>query len=78
MSDTFSIDTILSKLTASVDYVVNLLKDPAFWPQFITILVVFLIARWLVSPLFNRFLDYMVKLTSRAVSFRRLWMLFGI
>jgi len=73
MSQPLNPDAILKQLTEFAQYVQTVLKDPAFWPQFITIVVVFAIARWLVSPLIHRFLDLMMKYTQRVPSFRRLW-----
>lgn len=73
MAQPLNIDTILKQLTEFFQYVQTVLKDPTFWPQFITIIVVFAIARWLVSPLIDRFLDLMMKYTQRVPSFRRLW-----
>ncbi len=32
-------------------------QDPAFWPQFVTILAVFVLARWLIAPLLHRLVD---------------------
>ena len=73
MSQTFNIDELIPKLTAFADDSLNLLKDPTFWPQFITILVVFVIAKWLIHPLIHRLLDYFMEHTQRVLSFRRLW-----
>ena len=73
MSDALNLDTIYQETTEVATSVQTVLKDPAFWPQFITIVVVFGIARWLVAPLINRFLDLMMKYTQRVTHFRRLW-----
>lgn len=73
MSQPFNLDTLINQATAFSEKMLALLKDPTFWPQFITILVVFVLARWLISPLINRFVDYMLKYTQRVVSFRLLW-----
>ena len=73
MPQSFNIDTIITQLIALYEQFLMLLQDPTFWPQFITILVIFIVSRWLISPLINRFLDVMMKHTSRVNSFRRLW-----
>jgi small-conductance mechanosensitive channel len=73
MSDALNLDAIYQETTEVATWVQTVLKDPAFWPQFITIVVVFGIARWLVAPLINRFLDLMMKYTQRVTHFRRLW-----
>lgn len=73
MSQPLNLDAILEQLKEVALQVQSVLKDPTFWPQFITIIVVFAIARWLVSPLIHRFLDLMMRYTQRAPNFRRLW-----
>jgi len=73
MSDALNLDAIYQETTEVATSVQTVLKDPAFWPQFITIVVVFGIARWLVAPVINRFLDLMMKYTQRVTHFRRLW-----
>lgn len=65
--------TVVTKITQFAHHMENLVKDPTFWPQFVTIIVVFILARWLISPLIHRFLDLMMKHTQRVISFRRLW-----
>lgn len=72
MSETFNLDVLIKHSTDFAEHIQSLLKDPAFWPQFITILVVFGIARWLVSPLFHRFLNFARKYTQRVYSLKRL------
>ena len=73
MPDSFNIDALSAKISDFSLQILALLKDPSFWPQFITILVIFIISRWLISPLINRFLDFMMKYTQRVPSFRKLW-----
>ncbi|MGB5275874.1 MAG: mechanosensitive ion channel domain-containing protein [Gammaproteobacteria bacterium] len=73
MSETFNLDALLKQLTDIALQVQAVLKDPTFWPQFVIIIVVFAIARWLLTPLIHRFLDLMMKYTQRAPHFRRLW-----
>lgn len=73
MSEIFNLDVLIKYSSDLAEHLQELLKEPAFWPQFITILVVFVIARWLLSPLINRFLAYMMKYTQRVHSFSRLW-----
>lgn len=73
MSQPFDLETILKQLMDFAQYLQTVFKDPTFWPQFITILAVFGIARWLVAPLIDRFLDLMMKYTQRVPKFRRLW-----
>ena len=73
MSQSYNLDTLITKAAEFADQMQALLKDPTFWPQFITILVVFVIARWLISPLIHRVLDYLLKYTRRVASFRLLW-----
>ncbi len=72
MSEQFNLDALIKYSSDFTDHIQSLLKEPAFWPQFITILVVFVIARWLVSPLFHRLLDYLKKYTLRVISLTRL------
>ena len=73
MPQSFNIDAIIAQLIALYERILLLLQDPTFWPQFITILVIFIVSRWLISPLIDRFLNVMMKHTSRVYSFRRLW-----
>jgi small-conductance mechanosensitive channel len=73
MSQIFNLEILILKVSEFADQMQALVKDPTFWPQFITILVVFVIARWLISPLMHRFLDFMMKYTQRVVSFSLLW-----
>lgn len=73
MSQSLNFDGLLAQMSEFAQYVQTVLKDPTFWPQFVTILVVFVIARWLVAPLIHRFLDMMMKHTQRVAKFRRLW-----
>lgn len=72
MGETFNLDTLIKYSSDFVEHMQSLLKDPAFWPQFLTILVVFGIARWLVSPLIHRFLNYLNKYSQRVYSLQRL------
>ena len=69
----FNPDTLLARVTELVDKTEALLKDPTFWPQFISILLVFVIARWLISPMIHRLLDKLMQHTQRVGSFRALW-----
>lgn len=73
MSQTIDLDTLTKQTVDSAQYIESVLKDPTFWPQFVTILVVFGIARWAVAPLIHRFLDLMLKYTQRVPKFKRLW-----
>jgi len=73
MPETLNLDAIGSWIAQSIEHVLALLRDPAFWPQFLTILVVFVIARWLIAPPVNRLLDYLAQKTLRVQSFSRLW-----
>ena len=73
MSQSLNFDGLRAQMVEFAQYVQTVLKDLTFWPQFITILVVFVIARWLMSPLIHRFLDLMMKHTQRVAKFRRLW-----
>jgi len=73
MSLTLNPDALMKQLIDFAQYLQTVLKDPTFWPQFVTILVVFIIARWAVAPLIHRFLDLMLKYTQRVPKFRRLW-----
>jgi small-conductance mechanosensitive channel len=73
MSQSFNLDYIVTKSMALAGKIQMLLQDSAFWSQFLTILIVFVIARWLFSPLLHKFLDYMMRYTQRVHSFRRLW-----
>ncbi len=72
MSEKFNLDVLIKYSNDLAEHIQSLLKEPAFWPQFITILVVFGIARWIVSPLFHRFLNFMKKYTQRVYSLQRL------
>ncbi len=73
MAVSLDLDSLTTEGIAFFEKMLNLLKNPAFWPQFITILVVFGIARWLLAPLINRMLDSMMQYTQRVLSFRHLW-----
>lgn len=66
-------DTLITKIVQFSAHMQDLVRDPTFWPQFVTIIVVFILARWLISPLMHRFLDRMMIYTQRVISFRRLW-----
>jgi small-conductance mechanosensitive channel len=72
MSEKFNLDVLIKYSNDLAEHIQSLLKEPAFWPQFITILVVFGIARWIVSPLFHRFLNFMKKYSQRVYSLQRL------
>lgn len=72
MAVSLDLDSLTTEGIAFFEKMLNLLKNPAFWPQFITILVVFGIARWLLAPLINRMLDSMMQYTQRVLSFRHL------
>lgn len=73
MSQPFNLDALSTKAVEFSEHVEALLKDPAFWPQFLTILVVFVIARWLIAPSINRLLDHLAQKTQRVPSFNLLW-----
>jgi small-conductance mechanosensitive channel len=72
MSEKFNLDVLIKYSNDLAEHIQSLLKEPAFWPQFITILVVFGIARWIVSPLFHRFLNFLKKYSQRVYSLQRL------
>jgi small-conductance mechanosensitive channel len=73
MSESFNLDAVINYSNAVFEHVQALLKEPAFWPQFVTILVVFVIARWMISPLIHRFLNWLTRYTQRVASLRSLW-----
>ena len=54
-----------------VDLVVARLVDPLFWLQFAVIAVVFVLARWLITPLLIKGLDRLAAASNRIPSFRR-------
>ena len=72
MADLFDTRIIVDKLQVIGDQGLILLKDATFWPQFITILAVFIIARWLLSPLLGRVIDALQLQTARIPSLKRL------
>lgn len=73
MSQPFNLEKLINQSVEFANHMQELLKDPTFWPQFITILLVFGIARWLVAPLIHRWLKYLMQHTQRVASFSRLW-----
>lgn len=72
MADLFDTQLIIDKLQAIGDQGLALLRDPTFWPQFVTILIVFVVARWVLSPLLRRLIDSLQLKSSRVPSLRRL------
>ncbi len=66
-------ETLIDKITLFYDHMEKLVRDPTFWPQFATIIVVFIIARWLLAPLFHQLLNFLMKKTQRVPAFTRLW-----
>ncbi len=73
MAASFTLDTLAERAIQLSEQMLNLLRDPTFWPQFATILIVFAIARWLIAPLINRFLNHMMNKTQRVADFQHLW-----
>ena len=73
MKNTINLDAMLAQLQAIADQAQALLKQPTFWSQFVLIAVVFVIARWILAPLFHRFFDSLTERTARVPSFRRVW-----
>ena len=71
MEQTFNLDFLINKIDTVSMQMQTLLKDPTFWPQFGTIVLVFIIARWLVSPLIHRLLDSVLPYTQRTPSLQR-------
>lgn len=65
----------LTKLQASAKPVLDLIytrvNDPLFWAQFAVIAVVFILARWLVTPLLKKGLERLATVSTRVPSFRR-------
>ena len=65
----------LNKLQAEAQPLVELavarVSDPLFWLQFAIIAVVFVLARWLVTPLLKRGLNRLAESCTRIPSFRR-------
>ncbi len=65
----------LSKLQAMgqelLDLMVARAVDPLFWLQFAVIAVVFVLARWLVTPILKKGLDRLSASSTRVPSFRR-------
>lgn len=74
MSDLFDTQMIIDKLQSFGEQGIFLLEDPTFWPQFITILIVFVIARWVLSPLLGRLIDTLQMQASRIPGLKRLGM----
>lgn len=69
-------DTVIIKqLTALAErlwvQIDQLIRDPLFWLQFAIIAAVFVLARWLLTPLLKRWLDRFAALANRVPSFRR-------
>ncbi len=48
---------VLDQVEVVGNQVLARVQDPAFWPQFVTILAVFVLARWLIAPLLRRLVD---------------------
>ncbi len=71
MEQTFNLDFLTKETETIGNQIQILLKDPTFWPQFFTIVLVFIIARWLVSPLIHRLLDSVLPYTGRTPSLQR-------
>jgi len=65
----------VAKLQASAEPVLEILSarlvDPLFWLQFAVIAVVFVLARWLVTPLLKKGLERLASGCTRIPSFRR-------
>ncbi len=71
MEQTFDLDFLINETENISSQILILLKDPTFWPQFATIVLVFIIARWLISPLIHRLLDSALPYTQRTPSLQR-------
>ncbi len=65
MDESFNIEPALGQVETLGKQALTLLQDPSFWPQFITILLVFVLARWLLAPLVLRLVDGLDKLATR-------------
>lgn len=74
MKDTINFDALTAQLMTLADQIKVLLQQPTFWAQFVLIAVVFLVARWLMAPLFHRFMDWLTERTARVPSFGRVWL----
>jgi len=74
MKDMIDLDTLIAQLLTFADQIQTLLRQPIFWSQFVLIAVVFLVARWVMAPLFHRFMDWLTERTARVPSFRRVWL----
>lgn len=66
--DAHSIDQLIEQAITSIQ---KLVVDPLFWLQFAVIAAVFVLARWLLTPLLRRGIKRLETASERIASFRR-------
>lgn len=71
MSDLIDLAKLQSVAEGLVHTITTRLQDPLFWLQFAIIAAVFVIARWLLTPLLKRALARLAAACTRVPSFRR-------
>lgn len=71
MKDIFDFAGLKALLQDSLDTVATLVHNPLFWLQFAVIAVVFVLARWLISPLLKKGLALLSAKSTRLPSIRR-------
>ena len=67
LSDFFDVSKLQATAKLLLDLVVERVVDPLFWMQFAVIAVVFVLARWLVTPLLKKLLDRLSAACTRVV-----------
>lgn len=71
MKDIIDIAQLHSYLQTLTDKVTAKVQDPLFWLQFAVVAIVFVVARWILAPLFQRGLKKLSGACTRVPSFRR-------
>ncbi len=71
VKDVVNVEKIETVAKTFTERFLVLAQDPLFWLQFAVIAGVFIIARWLLTPLFKRYLNTWAERCTRVPSFRR-------
>lgn len=71
LNELVDVDKLQAEVQPLLDLVVARLVDPLFWLQFAVIAVVFVLARWLITPMLKKGLDRLSAASNRIPSFRR-------
>ena len=66
--DLIQLQTAAQGLLAQIN---DIVRNPLFWIQFVVIAAVFVLARWLVTPLLRRGLERLAESCTRVPKFRR-------